>query len=212
MYINREDVFYYITVMNEPYVQPKMPKNVESGIIKGMYKYTKSKLKKPVAHTNLFGSGSIMNEVIKAGEILEKDYKIATDIWSITSYKELYTDAQNAERWNIVNPEKKPKASYIEQQLKNSKGVYIAASDYLKTLPNIISKWFPKELISLGTDGFGRSDGREALRNFFEVDYRYIVLAALGALYKENEIEKELVNDAINMFDIDPKKIDPMYQ
>lgn len=211
MYIDREDIFYYITVMNEPYIQPEMPKGFEEGIIRGMYRFKESKLKKPKGHANLFGSGSILNEVIKSSDILEKNYGVSTDVWSITSYKELYSDAQDTERLNMLNSKGKFKLNYIEKSLKDTKGVFVAASDYLKTLPNTISRWFPKPLISLGTDGFGRSDSREALRNFFEVDYRYITLATLQALLKEDEIKKKTVQDAIKKFDIDPEKVNPIF-
>lgn len=196
MYVKQEDVFYYITVMNEFYRMPPMPKGVEQGILKGMYKFSSSK-KKSKLKANLFGSGTILNEVIKAGEVLEKDYGVAADIWSITSYKELYVNGIETDRWNTFNADKKPKKTFIEENLEKTEGVYVAASDYVKALPESVDKWFPKKLYALGTDGFGRSDGREQLRDFFEVDHRYIVITTLKALLDEKKIKPEVYKKAM---------------
>ncbi len=212
MYEKQESIFYYISVMNENYVQPSMPKGkeIKDGIIKGMYKFKASNKKKATMHVNLFGSGSIMNCVIRAQEMLEEKYNIAADIYSVTSYKELYLDATQTDRWNMLNPDKKEKSAYIQDVLKDSKGVYVAASDYIKALPESISKWVPGPMISLGTDGFGRSDGRKQLRDFFEVDERYIVLAALHLLNKEGKFKAEDLKKALKELDIDPKKANPV--
>jgi pyruvate dehydrogenase E1 component len=135
---------------------------------------------------------------------------VAADVWSVTSYKELHLDALHTERWNLLHPDKKPKTPYVTESLKNAKGIFVAASDYVKALPESISKWLPGPLYSLGTDGFGRSDGRRHLRNFFEVDERYIVLAALYMLMKEGSIKSEVVTKAIKEMDIDTDKANPM--
>ena len=186
MYVDQEDIFYYLTVMNETYKMPPMPKGCEEGILKGIYKFSKSKNTKSKIKAHLFGSGTILNESIKAQEILEKKYNVSADVWSVTSYKELYMDATAAERTNMLNPGKTV-TPYISKVLDKEEGVFIAASDYLKALPATITKWIPGEFYFLGTDGFGRSDGRDQLRDFFEVDHRYIVIATLNALAKEKK-------------------------
>ncbi len=211
MYKDQEDIFYYITVMNEQYKQPAMPRGVEEGIIKGMYRYKSSTLKKSNIKAHLFGSGAILNETIKAQKILEDDFEVSCDVWSITSFKELYLNAHDTERWNRLNPGRKERVSYIGECLKNEEGVFVAASDYLKSLPDSISNWFPRPLVSLGTDGFGRSDTREALRDHFEVDYRYIVITALYELYKTDKIAKKILSDAVKKLKINPKKLNPVY-
>jgi pyruvate dehydrogenase E1 component len=210
MYEDKEDIFYYITVMNENYPMPEMPGNVKEGIVKGMYKFKASDKKNLKMKANLFGSGTIMNEVLKAAQILEEDYKVASDVWSVTSYKELRKDALEVERWNLLNPNQPPKESYITKMLTNEDGVFMAASDYVKTLPDSIAKWFPRQLISLGTEGFGRSESREALRDFFEVDAKHIVLAALNGLAKEGKIKATELDKAIKKLGINPDKKNPM--
>ncbi len=211
MYEEQENVFYYLTVMNENYAMPPMPKGAEKGIVKGMYKLKASKKKTSKLKAQLFGSGTILNEVVKAQEILEEDYKISADVWSITSYKELRKDALDAERWNMLHPNEKQKVPYVTQSLKDEEGVFVAASDYVKALPDSIAKWFPGELTSLGTDGFGRSEGRKELRDFFEVDAKHIVLAVLNALYKEKKIKYNIIEKAIKDLGINPAKKNPMH-
>ncbi|MGH7884830.1 MAG: pyruvate dehydrogenase (acetyl-transferring), homodimeric type, partial [Thermodesulfobacteriota bacterium] len=211
MYQDQEDIFYYLTVMNEQYLQPAMPDGVEEGIIRGMYRFKKSEMNGSKLKAHLFGSGALINEVLRAKEILENDYNISCDVWSITSYKELYIDAHDAERWNRLNPDKKPKSSYISECLKDEKGVFVASTDYLKSLPDTISNWFPRPLVSLGTDGFGRSDTRQALRDFFEVDYRYIVVTTLYELHKDDLLDKKIVLEAIKKFGINPNKSNPLF-
>ena len=210
MYEDQEKVFYYLTVMNENYPMPPMPKGAKEGIVKGMYRFKASTKKQAKLKAQLFGSGTIMNEVLKAQEILEEEFKVAADVWSVTSYKELRRDALDIERWNMLHPTEKPKVPYITQQLKNEKGVFVAASDYVKALPDSIAKWVPGMLISLGTDGFGRSEGRAELRDFFEVDAKHIVIAVLYGLAKEDKIKMNAVEKAIKQLDVDPGKPNPV--
>ncbi|MBZ0199515.1 MAG: pyruvate dehydrogenase (acetyl-transferring), homodimeric type [Ignavibacteriaceae bacterium] len=210
MYEEQENIFYYITVMNENYAMPEMPEGVKEGIVKGMYKFKTSEKKTAKLKAQLFGSGTILNEVLKAQEILEEDYKVAADVWSVTSYKELRRDGLDVERWNLLHPLEEQKVPYISQCLKNESGVFVAASDYVKALPDSVSRWFPRPLVSLGTDGYGRSEGRAELRDFFEVDAKHIVLATLYALYKENKIKEVVIEKAIKDLDIKPDKANPM--
>jgi pyruvate dehydrogenase E1 component len=210
MYVDGESVFYYITVMNEPYVMPHMPEGVKDGILKGMYKYKPATNKKAKLRAQLFGSGAILNEALHAQEILEKNYGVAADVWSVTSYKCLYNDGVETERWNRLHPGETPRVPYVSQCLEGSQGVLVAASDYLKTLPNMIAKWMPRRLASLGTDGFGRSEGRASLREFFEVDARFIALATLHELAQEGQIEESVVEKAIADLGINPEKPNPV--
>jgi len=211
MYCQQEDLIYYITVMNETYLMPPMPKgkDVRDGIIRGMYRFRPASLKKSKAKAHLLGSGAILNEALKAQELLEKTYKIASDVWSVTSYKELYTDAIECERWNLINSGKKARVPYVQQLLAKEQGVFVAASDYMKVLPASVAQWFPGPLHCLGTDGFGRSDGRDELRDFFEVDYRYIAIAALKQLDAAGEIEPGTVTRAIKELNINSGKLNP---
>ncbi len=210
MYEDKEDIFYYITVMNENYPMPEMPVGVKEGIVKGMYKFKTSDKKNLKMKAQLFGSGTIMNEVLKAAQMLEEEYKVAADVWSVTSYKELRREALEVERWNLLHPNETPKESYISKMLGKEDGVFVASSDYVKALPDSISKWFPRTLYSLGTDGFGRSESREALRDFFEVDAKHIVLAALNGLAKDGKLKPSDLDKAIKKLGINPKKKNPM--
>ena len=164
---------------------------------------------KAKVRANLFGSGAILNEALKAQALLEERYGVAADVWSVTSYKELYTDAVEFERYNLLNPGKKEKTPYLADLLAKEKGVFVAASDYMKVLPAAVSKWFPGPLHCLGTDGFGRSDGREQLRDFFEVDSRYIAAAALHRLADEGAVPAAKAKAALKDLGIDPKKLNP---
>jgi pyruvate dehydrogenase E1 component len=159
----------------------------------------------------LFGSGSILNEALAAQEILQDDYGVAADVWSATSYKQLYYDALETERWNLLHPGRKQRQSYLEQCLEGEKGVVVAASDYLKALPLMIGKWIPLPFTVLGTDGFGRSEARAELRDFFEVDARHIVLNALSTLANEGKIKATVVKKAIKDLEIDPEKENPLF-
>ncbi|BCR02982.1 pyruvate dehydrogenase E1 component [Desulfuromonas versatilis] len=211
MYCHQEDWIYYLTVMNETYPMPPMPKGagVREGIVRGMYRFARSSLKGKRPRAHLLGSGAILNEALKARQILESQFKVAADVWSVTSYKELYSDAIECERWNLLHPGKKAKVPYLGQLLAKESGVFVAASDYLKLLPASLAKWLPGPLHCLGTDGFGRSDSRERLRDFFEVDARYIALAALRQLALAGEIPAETVEKALVDFAINPDKLNP---
>ena len=171
-----------------------------------------SALKKKSAkgHAQLFGSGSILNKVLLARDILEKQYNIAVDVWSVTSYKELHYEAIKVERENMFNPGKEEKLPYVAEVLRGAKGAFVAASDYVRAIPESIARWIPGELFTLGTDGFGRSDGRRHLREFFEVDERYIVLATLHQLKKEGKVTADTIKKAIKEMDINPKKANPI--
>ncbi|MGE5351146.1 MAG: pyruvate dehydrogenase (acetyl-transferring), homodimeric type [Acidobacteriota bacterium] len=212
MYEENESIYYYITVMNENYVQPPMPEGVKEGILKGMYRFKASDKKDKKARAHLFGSGAIMNEVLKAREILEDKYNVATDAWSVTSYKLLHLDAMDATRWNMLHPDQPKKVPYVTEQLQNEEGVFVAASDYVQMLADSISKYLPRPINTLGTFGFGRSEDREGLRNFFEVDARYIVLATLMALANEKKIKPGVVSKAIKDMGINPDKKNPLHQ
>jgi pyruvate dehydrogenase E1 component len=212
MYVDGESIFYYLTVTNEPLPMPAMPEgdHVRQGILKGMYRFRPSQKKEAKLHAQLFGSGTIMFEVLKAQAILEQKYGVAADVWSVTSYKQLYRDATDCERWNLLHPTQKPKVPYVTECLKNAPGVFVAASDYMKVLPESISQWVPGKLVSLGTDGFGRSENRAALRDFFEVDAKHIVVASLSALQREGRVKPETVEQAIKDLGIDPDRPSPV--
>jgi pyruvate dehydrogenase E1 component len=196
--------------MNEPYEMPSMPGDVSEGILRGMYRFRRAANDKAKLRAQLFGSGAILNEALSAQEILEAKYGVAADVWSVTSYKELYNDGNETERWNRLHAGEKPRVPYVTQCLANAPGVLVAASDYLKTLPNMISKWMPRRLASLGTDGFGRSEGRAALRDFFEVDSRFIALATLHELFVDGKIERSVLDKAIKDLGIHTDKPNPV--
>ncbi|WP_373057647.1 pyruvate dehydrogenase (acetyl-transferring), homodimeric type [Zunongwangia sp. H14] len=209
MYTEKENCFYYLTVGNDTYKMPKMPEGIEEGILKGMYRFKKSSNKKIKKKAHLFGSGAIMKEVLKAAEILEKDYNVKTDIWSITSYKSLYDNAQDTERENRLKAQMNKNPNYIEECLKDEKGIFVAATDYVKALPESVSKYFPQKLTILGTDGFGRSDAREELRDFFEVSAAHIVYAVLYEFALQGELKSNELKEAVKNLNIDPKKVNP---
>lgn len=210
MYKEGESCFYYITVMNEPYAMPPIPGDVKEGILKGMYRYRAASNKKAKLRAQLFGSGAILNEALRAQEILEQRFGVAADVWSVTSYKELYNDGNETDRWNRLHPKEKPRVPYITQCLADAPGVIVAATDYLKTLPCMVSKWVPRPMAALGTDGFGRSEGRASLRDFFEVDGKSIALAALHELAVDGKIEASVVDKAIQDLGINPEKPNPL--
>ena len=210
MYVDQESVFYYLTVMNEQYAMPPIPEgdDVKSGIVKGMYRFSKAKNTAAKLKAQLLGSGAILPEVIKAAALLEQ-FGVAADVWSVTSYSELYRDGNACDRWNMLHPSQKPRVPYVGECLNETEGVIVAASDYLKALPNSIDRWLPRQIVSLGTDGFGRSEGRKALREFFEVDARFIAVGALSALARDKQIDAKLVEKAIKDLRIDPEKKNP---
>jgi len=211
MYVDQESIFYYLTVTNEPLPMPEMPagKEVREGILKGMYRFRASAQKDAKLHAQLFGSGTIMYEVLKAQQILEEKYGVAADVWSVTSYKQLYRDGNDCERWNMLHPGETPRVPFVTRCLKDAPGVLVAASDYMKVLPECIAQWVPRPLMALGTDGFGRSENRASLRDFFEVDAKHIVLATLHALALEKQIKPEVVKQAVKDLGINPEKQDP---
>lgn len=203
------DEFYYLTVMNENYTHPAMPEGVQEGIVKGMYRFKASELKKPKGQVQLLGSGTILREVIAAAELLEKDWGVAADVWSCPSFVELRREGLSCERWNLLHPTAQPKVSYVEQCLGSHPGPVVAASDYMKALPDGIRAFVPKRYHVLGTDGFGRSDSRENLRRFFEVNRYYVAIAALKTLADEGTVKPEVVAKAIAQYGVDPEKPEP---
>ena len=210
MYQEQEDVFYYLTVMNENYAHPAMPEGAEAGIIRGMYLFREGKNQSATAPmTQLLGSGTILREVIAAAELLEKDFGVVSDIWSVTSFNELRREGLDCERWNMLHPEATARISYVEQCLGNRKGPVIAATDYIKSYADQIRAFLPGNYRVLGTDGYGRSDTRKNLRHFFEVDRYYVVLAALKALADEGTIAMSEVSKAIQLYNINPDKPNP---
>jgi len=207
MYNQDEDLFYYITVMNENYQHPEMPKNSEEGIIKGMYLLKESEKSK--AQIQLLGSGTILREVIAASDLLEEDFGIASNIWSVTSFNELRREGLSIKRQNLLHPDKKQKLTYVESLFKDEKIPVVAATDYMKIYADQIREFIPNKYTVLGTDGFGRSDTRKQLRKFFEVNRHYIVVAALKSLADEGKIETDEINKAIKKYNIDPNKPEP---
>jgi len=212
MYCHGETWIYYLTVMNEVYKHPPLPDDpaVREGILKGMYRFSKSGMTGAEAKrkAHLLGSGAILNESIKAAALLEEKYGVSTDVWSVTSYKELYREAIEKERNHLLHPgaEERP---WVENVLGKERGVFVAASDYMKVLPATVARWVPGRLHMLGTDGYGRSDSRERLRDFFEVDHRYIALAALHELALDGDLDWKVVRQAIKDLDIDQDKLNP---
>jgi pyruvate dehydrogenase E1 component len=211
MVANQEDVYYYITLMNENYEHPAMPQGAEQGILKGMYLLRESK-SKAKSRVQLLGSGTILREVEAAAELLEKEWGVAADVWSATSFTELRRDGLAADRWNLLHPEAKPKVPYVDEMLqKRPAGPVVAASDYMKTFADQIRPFIPKDRVYrvLGADGFGRSDSRARLRHFFEVNRYFVAIAALKALAEQGEGKPKAVADAIKKYGIDPEKSDP---
>jgi len=206
MYQERENIFYYLTCMNENYAHPAMPTGTEAGILKGMY-LLKS-VGKTTSKVTLLGSGTILREVEAAAVILEQEFKISSDIYSCTSFSELRREALDVERWNLLHPADRQRDSYITQTLSGSKGPFIASTDYMKVVADQIRQWVPGRYVVLGTDGYGRSDGRAALRRHFEVDRHYIVAASLKALADEGKLDKQIAQDYVARH-IDASKPNP---
>jgi pyruvate dehydrogenase E1 component len=208
MYREQESVFYYLTVMNEQYAMPPMPEGAREGILKGMYRLKPAANGKAKLRAQLLGSGAILNEVVAAQQMLEK-YDVAADVWSVTSYTELYRDGHACDRHNMLHPGEEPKVPYVTECLKDTKGVIVAASDYLKVLADSIDRWMPRRVRSLGTDGFGRSEDRARLRDFFEVDARFVTLATLAELAQDGQIDRKVVAQAIEDLGVNPEKPNP---
>ena len=201
----REDVFYYVTVMNENYAQPAMPSGAEEGILRGLYLLKEA----PNATVQLLGSGTILREVTGAADMLERDFGIAASVWSVTSYSELRRDGMDVERWNTLHPTSPQRTSYVEKRMSGTQGPIIAASDYVRAVPDLIRTWVPRRYVALGTDGYGRSDTREALRCFFEVDRKSIVISTLKALADEERVPLSIVAEALTRYDIEPDTLNP---
>jgi pyruvate dehydrogenase E1 component len=208
MYQEQENCFYYITAMNEAYAQPPMPEEAQEGILRGMYRSRQGATEG--TRIQLLGSGAILREVLAAAELLEQDFGLAADVWSVTSFNELRREGMDVERWNMLHPEQEPRRSYVEQQLEPTSGPIVAATDYIQTLADQIRPFVPRRYRVLGTDGFGRSDLRSQLRKFFEVDRYYVALAALKALVDEGEVPAARVTEAIRKYGIDPEKPNPV--
>jgi pyruvate dehydrogenase E1 component len=211
-----EDIFYYITLYNDNYVMPMMPDGATEGILRGLYKLRpapsadQSPTRQRGVKVHLFGSGPILPHVLRAQELLAGQFGVSADVWSATSYKELRREALEVERWNMLHPTEPPRHSYVENVLANEEGVFLAASDFMRAVPEMISRWVPGGLYPLGTDGFGRSETREALRRFFEVDAECITVAALAQLARRGAIKPVVVRDAIRQLGVDPEKVNPM--
>jgi pyruvate dehydrogenase E1 component len=211
MLVREEDLVFYITLQNEPYEMPNMPKGVEKGIIEGMYLFKKNLRKKGAKRVQLLGSGSIMMHVLGAAELLRDRYNVDADVWSVTSYNMLRREALDCERFNTFHPTHKAKVAKVTRLLEKHPGPVIAASDYMMMVPDQIARWVPGGFYSLGTDGFGRSDTREALRRHFEVDAECITVATLRQLADRGDIDRAVVAQAIEELGIDPNKPNPAY-
>jgi pyruvate dehydrogenase E1 component len=207
MFENQEAIFYYVTCMNENYTHPAMPEGIEERILKGAYLLEEGG--EGELRVQLLGSGTILREVIAAAKLLHSDFDVSADIWSVTSFNELRREAMDVERWNRLHPSEEPRTSYIEECLADRQGPFIAATDYMAAVPDQVRQWVPGRYVTLGTDGFGRSDSRKALREHFEVDRHHVVVAALKALADDGRIDKARVQDAITRYGIDPSKPNP---
>jgi pyruvate dehydrogenase E1 component len=211
MFVEQEDVFYYLTVMNEKYVQPPMPADSEAGILKGMHLVREAgdDERADIPRVQLLGSGTVLREVLAAADMLEQDFSVSSDVWSVTSFTELARDGYGVERWNRLHPEGEQRLSFVERQLARRRGPAVAASDYMRSYAEQIRPLMRGSYRVLGTDGFGRSDSRDKLRQFFEVDRSHICVAALTALADEGEVERSRASEAIRKYGIDPAKPDP---
>jgi pyruvate dehydrogenase E1 component len=211
MYQEQEDVYYYITLMNENYEHPAMPAGAEAGVRKGMYLLREGEApkRKKAPRVQLLGSGTILREVIAAADLLANDFGVVADVWSAPSFTELRREGLDADRWNLLHPTAPPRRSYVETCLAEREGPVIAATDYMKAFADQIRPFVPRRYRVLGTDGFGRSDYRKKLRSFFEVDRHFVAVAALKALAEDGTIEASVVADAIGKYGIDPEKPNP---
>jgi pyruvate dehydrogenase E1 component len=211
MCVDQEDVFYYLTLMNENYEHPPMPEGAEDGIRRGMYLFSVAEgLPGDAARVQLLGSGTILREVIAAAELLASDFGVAADVWSVPSFTELRRDGLAVERWNMLHPLDEPRRSYVDECLGGRAGPAVAATDYIRAFADQIRPFVPGRYQVLGTDGFGRSDYRRKLRRHFEVDRHYVTLAALNALAADGAVPAKVVAEAIERYDIDPDKPDPV--
>jgi pyruvate dehydrogenase E1 component len=204
MYVDQENIFYYIAVMNENYAQPALPQGAEAGILKGAYLLKTGNRGK--VRATLLGSGTILREALAAAQILENDYGVPADVYSVTSFSELRREAIEVERWNMLHPGEPARVPYVQQLLKDREGPVVAATDYIRTVPDQVRQWVGPRYVTLGTDGYGRSDSRAALRKHFEVDRNYIAVAALKALADEGKVDRNTVVGAMQKLGIDPSK------
>ncbi len=210
MYEEDEACFYYITLYNEPYPHPAMPPGVEEGIVRGLYRFKGSELPSETApRVQLLGSGPILREAARAQRILEERFAVAADVWSATSYLMLRREAMEIDRWNLLHPQEEPRVPYLLSQLGGARGPIIAASDYLRAVPHQVAPWLPGRLTALGTDGFGRSDSRPALRRHFEVDAEFIAYTALRRLADAGMFPPQNLGKALGDLGIDAGKVDP---
>ncbi|MFQ5992383.1 MAG: pyruvate dehydrogenase (acetyl-transferring), homodimeric type [Nitrospiraceae bacterium] len=211
MFGEQQDIYYYITTMNENYAHPAMPAGAEQGILQGMYLFQEgSGGKEGKQKIQLLGCGTILREVLAAAELLENDFGVSADVWSVTSFNELRREGLNVQRWNMLHPEETPRVSYVESCLKDRKGPVVAATDYVKLFADQIRAFVPKRYRVLGTDGFGRSDTRKQLRKFFEVNRYYVAVAALKTLVEEGSVPASKVTEAIHKYGINPEQPNPM--
>jgi len=210
MYVEQEDVYYYLTVMNENYEHPEMPVGAEADIIKGMYLFKKGVENSNAPRVQLLGSGTIFREVIAAAELLKKDWGVESDLWGAPSFTELAREGNATARWNLLNPTEAQRESHVEKMLKGVRGPVIASTDYVRTFAEQIRAFVPRRYVVLGTDGFGRSDTREKLRHFFEVDRYWVTVASLKALADEGVLPREKVAEALKKYNLDANKPNPM--
>jgi pyruvate dehydrogenase E1 component len=212
MFVNRENIYYYITVMNENYLQPALPNEAQAGILKGMYRLRSARRSRKAApRVQLLGSGAILGESLAAADLLEEDFDIQADVWSVTSFNELSREGRTTARWNTLHPEEEQKTNYVTQCLKEEKGPVIAATDYVANYADQIRAFVPQHYVVLGTDGFGRSGTRAQLREFFEVDRYYIAVAAIKALADDNTVPSSTVSDALSRYGINSNKPNPVH-
>jgi len=211
LYVDGDTAIYYLMVGNDTYIMPSMPEGCEEGIIKGIYKFRSMEGKSGGHRVQLFGSGAIMNCVLRGQEILAEKYGISSDVWSVTSYTELRREAQECKRWNMFHPTMPPRKSYLETVLEGSEGPFIASSDYVQAHSEQVAQFLPNDFLALGTDGMGRSETRPALRRHFEVDEQCVAIATLYQLSKQGKLEAGEVEQAIKDLDVDPEKINPLY-
>jgi pyruvate dehydrogenase E1 component len=205
MVAEQEDVFYYVTLMNENYPHPAMPAGAQEGILRGMYLLSEGPKRSKKPRVQLLGSGTILREVMAAAELLADDFGVVADVWSVTSFTELRRDGIEVERWNMLHPTDEPRRAFVSESLDRRRGPVIASTDYIRAFADQIRQWVPGAYRVLGTDGYGRSDFRRALRRFFEVDRHYVAVAALAELAERGEVDSALVAEAISKYEIDPE-------
>ncbi len=209
MYVEGDDVFYYLTLYNENYPMPEMPEGAEAGILRGLYRFLGAPPEPSVRATILF-SGTACLAAQEARDELAEHYDVGAELWSATSYKGLREEALATERWNRLHPSQSPRTPWVTETLSEAEGPYVAVTDYIKAVPDQVARWVPGTFVPLGTDGFGRSDTREALRRHFETDAGHVVVATLAALASEGQVKESAVTDAIERYSIDAEAVDPL--